>query len=91
MRHDNIRFTLPNGATFSIVSLDGRCEVAIISEDEFVPLAEWYGAYEGDVLPIDNFAVSLSRVLEVAVAWGERRKVSSFRFGYKSLRADQRQ
>ena len=74
MRHDNIHFSLPNGAIFSIASLNGSPEVAVLTDDGFVPVSEWYGEYDDDVLPLDGSATSLARALGAAVAWAEREK-----------------
>lgn len=74
MRLDTIHFALPNGAMFSIASLNGSPEVAVFTDDGFVPVSEWYGEHDDDVLPLDGLATSLARALGTAVAWAERDK-----------------
>ena len=74
MEHNHIRFALPNGTTFSLVSLNRSPEVAVLTDDGFVPVSEWYGEYDDDVLPLDGLATSLARTLGTAVAWAEREK-----------------
>lgn len=78
-RHDNIHFTLPNGAIFSLVRINNKHEVAVLDGDKFIPVTEWYGAggiwspYQ-DILSINDQASTLHRVLGTAIAWGERDK-----------------
>lgn len=77
--HDNIRFSLPHGCVFSIASLNGRKEVALINASGgFIPVHEWYTPVraphgsipvDADVLPLDGSAIELSRVLYFATFW----------------------
>ena len=73
-QHDNIHITLPNGDTFSIASLNGLKEVAVLQNGtgNFVPVTEWRLGSDthGDVLPVVD-AVALSGALNNAIAWAE--------------------
>lgn len=78
IRHDNIHFTLPNGAIFSIACLNGRHEVAVMSAEGFIPTAVWYykdGDDDDDpILPITGFAKGLDQALDTAIQWAEDEK-----------------
>lgn len=52
----NIRFTMDGGVskkqyTFSAVSIDGAKEVALLDEEGFIPVSDWFGTTSaGDML-----------------------------------------
>lgn len=78
MNHDNIHFTLPNGSVFSIASMGRIYEVAVLNDNDFVPVSEWMDNpfYHNDVLPIAGTTSDLNRVMGRATAWAEKQKSS---------------
>lgn len=84
MRHDQITFVLSNGAIFSIVCLDGkRHEVAVMNDDGFVLVGEWYplardlGIGGDEVMYISGFANRLAEVLSRAQDWASHQVLSA--------------
>ena len=78
-QHDNLHFSLPNGDTLSVASLNGRYEVAILRGaspgGDFVPVTEWlHAGYDGDVYPIDNSAHTVASIFGAALRWAEGEK-----------------
>ena len=75
---DTIHLSLPNGDTFSLACVNGRCEVAVLRRSpgrDFVPVHEWSGEdYDDDVLPISGSAESLAITLGAAIRWAEGEK-----------------
>ena len=78
MNHDNIKFTLSNGALFSVVSIYGRKECAVLQGDDFVDTAEWCSPHNDDDMIVrlsgdgDDFLEILSR----AIKWANKQKSS---------------
>lgn len=73
-RHDNIHFSLPNGAIFSIACINGKTEVAVMTEEGFVPVSVWFGGNGDDsnpILPIAQYATSLDEALDTAIKWAQ--------------------
>lgn len=71
MHIDRIKFVLPNGAEFSIVEYDGRKEVAVIHNHEFVSPTEWASIDTGDdIVRLSNMADELAVYLMKAISWG---------------------
>lgn len=71
MHIDRIQFILPNSATFSIVEYDGRKEVAIMRNDQFVSPTEWAGIDTGDdIVRLSDVADELAVYLMKAISWG---------------------
>jgi hypothetical protein len=71
--HHNIKFTLPNGAVFSIVSIDGRRECAVLKDGDFVGTADWYPPNDGDdvIVRLSGGAINMMDVLARAITWAE--------------------
>jgi hypothetical protein len=76
--HHNIKFTLPNGALFSIVSIDGRRECAVLHDGDFVDTADWCSPHNDDdvIVRLSGGADDLMEILSRAIAWGEKQKMS---------------
>lgn len=73
-RLDNIQFSLPNGAIFSIACIDGKSEVAVMNEEGFVPVSVWFDGNGDDsdpILPIAQYATSLDKALDTAIKWAQ--------------------
>lgn len=78
VRHDNIKLDLPGGLQFSIAKFTGiggsTTEVAVLSPDDFIPVAVWYGDGSvadstGDVLPISANATVVADAMNRAFRW----------------------
>jgi hypothetical protein len=74
--HHNIKFTLPNGALFSIVSIDGRRECAVLHDGDFVDTADWCSPHNDDdmIVRLSGGTADLMEILARAIAWAERDK-----------------
>ena len=74
---NNIKFTLPNGAKFSIVSIDNHREVAIIGTDgDFVSALEWCSPHndDDDIVRLSGETDDLMEILARASAWAMKDK-----------------
>ena len=70
MNIDRIQTSLPNQATFSIVQIDHRVEVAVLQDDKFVSVTDWAGVnLDDDVLHISRTADDLAVYLVKAISW----------------------
>jgi len=76
--HHNIKFTLPNGALFSIVSIDGHRECAVLHDGDFVDTADWCSPNNDDdvIVCLSGDADDLMEILSRAIAWGEKQGAS---------------
>lgn len=74
--HHNIKFTLPNGALFSIVSIDGRRECAVLHDGDFVDTADWCSPHNDDdmIVRLSGGAADMMEILARAITWAERDK-----------------